>query len=138
VPQNPNTKNWYVFSTPCDVPLGWISSSTKPDESMICSDVITYGQNPTTEQWYAFATPCDVPLGWISSSQLPDNVSEALSCSNFYASYSPDGKLHIPRVIYKIPDGTAFIYEQIDLKHDTTFINPFVFILPLDELETQN
>jgi uncharacterized protein YbdZ (MbtH family) len=137
--QNPNTQNWYVFATPCDVPLGWISSSTKPANTKICSDVITYGQNPTTEQWYAFATPCDVPLGWISSPQLPYNASEAFSCSNFYVTYSQeDRKLHIPRVVYKIPDGTTLIYEQIDLKHDTRFVNPFVFILSPDELEQQN
>jgi uncharacterized protein YbdZ (MbtH family) len=137
--QNPNTQDWYVFSTPCDVPLGWISSSTKPDNTMICSDVTIYGKNPTTEQWYLFATPCDVPLGWFSLPQLPDNASEAFSCSNFYATYSQDGKLHIPRVVYTMPDGgTTKILKQLNLKHDTTFINPVVFILSLDELEKQN
>ena len=34
--QNPQTLHWGIFPTPCDVPVGWISSSTAPTDYEVC------------------------------------------------------------------------------------------------------
>jgi len=132
--QNPQTKNWYVFSTPCDIPNGWISSKTKPETD--CPDEILYGQNPQTNNWYAFSTRCDVPTGWITSTEPPNNSLE--TCSDFYATYSQEGKLHIPVVLYSLSDGTIVTYEKVNMEYIPKFIEPLVFILsdvPIEKVD---
>ncbi|OQW92740.1 MAG: hypothetical protein BWK78_00730 [Thiotrichaceae bacterium IS1] len=125
--QNPETKNWYTFSTPCDVPKGWLSSSTQPVSN--CIEVITYAQNPDTTHWYAFSNFCDIPTGWVSSpTPFAPEFSEVV-CPDSSATYSSDGKLYIPSVIYKTPEGTTLSYEGVELKRLPEIIDPFVFVL---------
>jgi uncharacterized protein YbdZ (MbtH family) len=122
--QNPKTQNWYTFSNSCDVPSGWISSPTKPNTD--CSDAIRYAQNPETQNWYAFSNSCDVPSGWITSPILPGQPSD-LSCSSFYATYSQDGKLKIPYVVYTSSESRLTV--EVNMEQITAIVDPLVFAL---------
>jgi len=66
------SQKWYIFSTPCDVPDGWIKAD---NDKMICAVVVVYAQNPTSENWFSFVTPCDVPADWTKTSYTkPENI----------------------------------------------------------------
>jgi hypothetical protein len=44
--QNPQTLHWGIFPTPCDVPVGWVSSLTAPTDYEVCpSPHATYQTN---------------------------------------------------------------------------------------------
>jgi len=63
------SQKWYLFSTSCDVPDGWL----KADK--VCAEVVVYAQNPTSKNWYSFVTPCDVPTDWTEISYIkPENT----------------------------------------------------------------
>ena len=90
--QNPNTGEWEMFPTPCDVPAGWRSSLSPPEDmdnmdrpmpvepdggigdGTFCIQVVTWGQDPATGVWRAFPTPCDVPDGWASAGVPPEGA----------------------------------------------------------------
>ena len=67
--QKPETDEWRLFSTPCDVPTDWKISSVRP---VSCLESKTYGKNPITQDWLTFSTPCDVPFEWESSTIKPN------------------------------------------------------------------
>ncbi len=52
--QNPETLEWEIFPTPCDVPQGWRSSMTNPDGSgeLPADDAIIIAPNPVVTEPY--------------------------------------------------------------------------------------
>lgn len=89
---NPDTDEWEMFATPCDVPDGWETSLARPSDDRApiptepgggigdgagppCIQMITWGENPDTGAWRMFPTPCDVPEGWNSAGAPPDGAA---------------------------------------------------------------
>ena len=60
---NPETLEWEVFPTPCDVPEGWRSSMTRPDTDPLDPGVITDPANDVDEEPLIISpAPEDIPL----------------------------------------------------------------------------
>ncbi len=105
--ESPNTANWYEFANLCDAPQNWNPTGVKPEkvepfnpQIVDCPPTLTYAQHPASEHWYAFATPCEVPATWEKVGVVQqEETSTGESCEAFYASYSADGHLNIPRVV---------------------------------------
>jgi len=61
----------YKYSTPCDVPPGWVirpdaNTLPVPNKPDMCAQVITKACSSTNDQaCQEFPTPCDVPPGWV-------------------------------------------------------------------------
>ena len=61
----PNTGLCRAFSTPCDVPDGWVTVDQCPDRQW-CAQVATPALNPRNGQCITFPSPCQLPSGWLT------------------------------------------------------------------------
>lgn len=85
-----------------------VNATSQGDPTIVCAQVIAYGQHPVTQRWVAFPTPCDVPIGWVSQIAAPAGVNLQATSSMKRPYFASDTSLlDIPAV--EIPDATGAI-----------------------------